>query len=126
MPNDEGVSFILLMRCNSDLSRAHSFKSRFVPFAGPVTHRRFLKHAEGYVNGFIVEAELREKNIVLDAHAYNNLRRENSAVKFCFGLFGYMLNLDLPDEIFEHPVFTRMHLAATDMVTWANVGQPFH
>ena len=72
-----------------------------------------------------MEAQLREQSIVLDVQAYDKLRRENSAVRFCFGLFGYMLNLDLPDDVFEHPVFMRMHLAATDMVTWANVGSIF-
>ena len=80
-----------------------------------------MKHTEAYVNGFTVEAGLREKNVVLDLVAYDQLRRENSAVRYCFGLFGYILDLDLPDEIFEHPVFMRMHLAAVDMVTWSNV-----
>lgn len=68
-----------------------------------------------------MEADLREQSVVLDVDSYNMLRRENSAVRYCFGLFGYLLNLDLPDEIFEHHVFMRMHLAAVDMVTWANV-----
>ena len=73
------------------------------------------------MNGFSVEAELREKNVVLDLASYDPLRRENSAVRYCFGLFGYVLGLDLPDEIFEHPIFMEMHLAAVDMVTWSNV-----
>jgi hypothetical protein len=99
----------------------HSFKARLLPDVGPATLRRFIKHTEDYVNGFGVEAELREKNVVLDIPAYNKLRRENSAVRYCFGLFGYLLDDDLPDEIFEHPVFMRMHLAAVDMIAWANV-----
>ena len=81
-----------------------------------------MQHSEAYVNGFGVEADLREQNIVLDVTSYDHLRRENSAVRYCLGLIGYLLNCDLPDEIFEHPVFMRMHLAAVDMVTWSNVG----
>ncbi|KAI0346575.1 terpenoid synthase [Trametopsis cervina] len=96
------------------------FKARFFPYAGEATLRRFMKHSEAYINAFGVEAELREKNIVLDVPAYDRLRRENSAVRYCFGLIGYLLDIDLPDEIFEHPVFMRMHLAAVDMITWAN------
>ncbi|KAI0091347.1 terpenoid synthase [Irpex rosettiformis] len=96
------------------------FRARFFPAAGPATLGRFMQHTEAYVNGFSVEAELREKDVVLDLVAYDKLRRENSAVRYCFELFGCMLNLDLPDEIFEHPVFMRMHLAAVDMVTWSN------
>lgn len=64
---------------------------------------------------------MREKNIVVDLASYDPLRRENSAVRYSFGLFGYVLSLDLPDEIFNHPVFMEMHLAAVDMVTWSNV-----
>ncbi|KAI0806333.1 terpenoid synthase [Irpex lacteus] len=96
------------------------FKARFFPNCGTASLRRFMQHTEDYVNGFTVEAGLREKNVVLDLVSYDKLRRENSAVRYCFGLFGYLLDLDLPDEIFEHPVFVRMHLAAVDMVTWAN------
>lgn len=74
------------------------------------------------MRGFGREAELREKDVVLDIESYNVLRRENSAVRYCFGLFGYLLDLDLSDSIFYHPIMLRMHLAAVDMVCWANVG----
>lgn len=105
----------------ADLRHKLSFKKRFFPFAGPATARRFLKHSEDYVLGFAREAELREKNVVLDLASYDPLRRENSAVRYCFGLFGYILDMDLPDEIFKQPVFMEMHLAAVDMICWANV-----
>lgn len=73
------------------------------------------------MRGFGREAELREKTIVLDMQSYMVLRRENSAVRYCFGLFGYLLDLDLPDTIFYHPVMMRLHLAAVDMICIANV-----
>lgn len=73
------------------------------------------------MRAFGKEAHLRENGIVLDVDSYNALRRENSAVRYCFGLFGYLLGLDLPDEIFYHPILIRMHLAAVDMVCWSNV-----
>lgn len=73
------------------------------------------------MNALAVEAQLRERGEVLDLDSYTVLRRENSAVRFCFGLFGFVLGHDLPDDIFEHPVFMRMHLAAVDMVCWSNV-----
>ncbi|EPT02354.1 hypothetical protein FOMPIDRAFT_1048039 [Fomitopsis schrenkii] len=72
------------------------------------------------VNAVAVEAELRERDEVLDPESYIVLRRENSAVRLCFGMFGFTLGLDLPDEIFEHPVLMRLHLAAVDMICWAN------
>lgn len=96
------------------------FRQRFAPYAGPVTFARFLKHTEGYVRGFGREAELRETGEVLDVESYDVLRRDNSAVRYCLSLVGYILGLDLPDEIYEHPVYLEMHLAAVDMITWSN------
>ncbi|CCM04973.1 uncharacterized protein FIBRA_07171 [Fibroporia radiculosa] len=96
------------------------FRSRLLQVDVPACHRRFVKHCEDYVNAFAVEAELRERQEVLSLDAYMPLRRENSAVRFCFGLFGYVLGMDLPDEVYEHPVMVRMHLAAVDMVCWSN------
>lgn len=89
--------------------------------AGPATARRFIEHVADYVTSVTEEAGLREKNIVLDLESYDTIRRDNSAVRTAFGLFGYVLGHDLPDEIFYHPVYMDMYLAAVDMVTWANV-----
>ncbi|CAL1716774.1 unnamed protein product [Somion occarium] len=96
------------------------FRARLFPRMGPACYRRFIKHAEDYVNGFTREAEYRELGVVLDMASYEVLRRENSAVRFFFGLFGYVLGLDLPDEVFHHPVMMEMHLAAVDTVCWSN------
>ncbi|KAI0077885.1 terpenoid synthase [Panus rudis PR-1116 ss-1] len=96
------------------------FRQRLFPRMGPATYRRFLQHCKDYVDGFTKEAELREHNVVLDSASYEALRRENSAVRFCFGLFGYVLGLDLPDYIFNDPVMMSMHLAAVDTVCWSN------
>lgn len=88
---------------------------------GPYTLSRFLKHTEDYVSAFGREAELRERDVVLDVESYNVIRRENSAVRYCFGLFGYIFGQDLPDSIYYHPIMLKMHIAAVDMVCWANV-----
>lgn len=87
----------------------------------PACYRRFIQHCKDYITAVGKEAELRENDLVLDVDSFQILRRENSAVRFCFGLFGYVLGLDLPDEIYEHPVMMSMHLAAVDMVCWSNV-----
>lgn len=67
------------------------------------------------------EAEYRERGEVLDMESFKHLRRENSAIRLCFGLFEYSLGIDLPDEVFENPTFERLYWAAADMVCWANV-----
>lgn len=83
--------------------------------------RRFLVHSKDYIEAVTREAELREEGKVLDLASYTPLRRENSAVRLCFGLFEYCLGLDLPDEVFEDPVFISLYRAAMDMVCWSNV-----
>ena len=68
-----------------------------------------------------LEAEYRERGEILDMESFKHLRRENSAIRLCFGLFEYSLGIDLPDEVFQHPIFERLYWAAADMVCWANV-----
>lgn len=97
------------------------FTARLLKHCGPLTYRRFIKHCKDYIEAVAHEADLREHGTVLDLDSYITLRRENSAVRFCCGLAGYALGIDLPDEIVEHPAFMAMHLATVDMVCWSNV-----
>jgi hypothetical protein len=93
-----------------------------VPNAGPRTLRRFLNRCTSYVDAISKEAQLRERGEVLDLSSFIRLRRENSAVRLCFGLFEYVLGVDLPDEVFDDPCFMSLYWAACDCVCWANVG----
>ncbi|KZT12717.1 terpenoid synthase [Laetiporus sulphureus 93-53] len=106
-------------RTCKDLSR------RLQEYDMPANHRRLLKHCKHYIAAAALEAKVRERNEALAFERYMAaLRRENSAVRFCFGLFGFVLGHDLPDEVFEHPVMMRMHLSAVDMVFYSyNVEQ---
>ncbi|KAE9408444.1 terpenoid synthase [Gymnopus androsaceus JB14] len=82
------------------------FRKRYMSSAGPKSAKR--------------EAELREHGEVLDLEAFIPLRRENSAVRLCFGLFEYVLGLDLPQEVFDDATFMEAYWAAADMICWAN------
>lgn len=90
--------------------------------AGVNCRRRFLEHCEDYIEAISKEAEYRERNEVLDMEQYEALRRENSAVRLCFMLAMYALNIDLPDEVFENSAFMTVYFSACDLVCWANVG----
>ncbi|KAH9035467.1 isoprenoid synthase domain-containing protein [Lactarius deliciosus] len=96
------------------------FRARLTRTSGPCSFRRFLKHCQDYIECVAQEAEYRERGEVLDMESFKHLRRENSAIRLCFGLFEYSLGIDLPDEIFENPVFESLYWAAADMVCWAN------
>ncbi|KAH9856521.1 terpenoid synthase [Lenzites betulinus] len=96
------------------------FKQRFLAFAGPNSYRRFLMHCDDYVNAVAREAEYRERGQVLDIASYQTLRRENSAIRVCFGLFEFALGIDLPDAVFHDVHFMTLYWAAADMVCWSN------
>jgi hypothetical protein len=49
------------------------------------------------------------------------LRRENSAVRCCFTFIEYNLGIELPDAVFDNPIFQSVYFAAVDMVCWTNV-----
>ena len=61
---------------------------------------------------------------VLDLASYIGHRRDNSAVFACFALFEYSLDIDLPDEVVEHPAFKNLQDWGCDLVCWANVRLP--
>ncbi|KAF9266511.1 terpenoid synthase [Marasmius fiardii PR-910] len=96
------------------------FRARYFRGAGPISSARFLRHCADYIRAVSTEAELRERGEVLDVNSFTELRRDNSAVVLCFDLFEYTLDIDLPEEVFEHPTFMEMYWAAADMVCWAN------
>ncbi|KAI0710104.1 terpenoid synthase [Earliella scabrosa] len=98
----------------------HEFKQRFLEYAGPGCYRRFLVHCVDYVNAVAREAELRERGEVLDTASFKTLRRENSAIRLCFGLFEFVLGVDLPDAVFQDEHFMTLYWAAADMVCWSN------
>lgn len=97
------------------------FRARYLRLAGPNTSRRFLKHCKDYIDAVAREAELRERGEVLGVDSFTTLRRENSAIRLCFGLIEYVRGIDLPDEVFEDSNFMDAYWAAADMVCWANV-----
>ncbi|VDB85485.1 unnamed protein product [Peniophora sp. CBMAI 1063] len=105
----------------SEISRmTKEFRARLVRTCGARSFARFQQHSADYVECVAREAELREANAVLDPQSFRDLRRENSAIRLCFGLFEYTLGIDLPDKVFEDDTFKTLYWAAADMVCWAN------
>lgn len=107
--------------CCSLLIFSPRLRARFVGHADSV---RLLKLCEGYVSAVVSEAELREKDEILDLESFIILRRQNSAVPLCFGVIEYAYGINLPDDVCYEPNFIKAQLAGIDMVCWSNVG--FH
>lgn len=108
------------IRCKNNLAIL-SFQIAHIDKCGPNVARRFIRNFCKYVEIVGTEAELREKNQVLDINGYIHFRRETSAVRTCFDLVEYCLGLDLPEYVHEDPVFISGYNAAMDLVFWANV-----
>ncbi|TFK40242.1 isoprenoid synthase domain-containing protein [Crucibulum laeve] len=96
------------------------FRARFVRLAGPNNTRRFVHLCEEYTKCVGKEAELREQGQVLDIKSFIPLRRNNSAVLLCFCLVEYILGIDLPDTVYDDPIFMNAYWAAVDLVCWSN------
>ncbi|KAI0316728.1 terpenoid synthase [Amylostereum chailletii] len=96
------------------------FRARLLRSAGPNSFRRFLRHSADYIDCVAKEAEYRERGEVLDLESFKHLRRENSAIRLCFGLLEFTLGIDLPDEVFDDDRFAALYWSAADMVCWAN------
>jgi hypothetical protein len=94
---------------------------RLIKTIEPNTFRRFLAHCDAYIDSVIQEARLRDDGEVLAFEDYVHLRRENSAVRVCFGMISYIVGIDLPEVVFADPNFQKMYFSAVDMVCLSNV-----
>ncbi|KAH7906978.1 terpenoid synthase [Hygrophoropsis aurantiaca] len=96
------------------------FRIRFVEQLGPRSAKRFMTHAQDYIDAFVIEAELRDKGKILDLASYPTLRRNNSANHISFDFAEFGLEIDLPDELFQDTTFMQIYYAASDMIWWSN------
>jgi len=74
-----------------------------------------------YFQGVQQEASYRTGGFSPDLQTYIEIRRETSACKPVFDLIEYSLDLELPDDVIEHPIIMALNQGANDLVTWANV-----
>ena len=104
----------------NDLSPSR-FRARLYKRAKPNCRRRFYHICADYIDAVGRVAEYRVQGKVLDLASYRELRRDNSAAYTCFELFEYALDIDLPDEVVEHPTFKNLQNWGCDLIWWANV-----
>ncbi|KDR71994.1 hypothetical protein GALMADRAFT_229201 [Galerina marginata CBS 339.88] len=81
---------------------------------------RFIDHFCQAVEKTGAEADLREKDQILDLDGYISLRRGTVAVRVVFDLVEYCLGLDLPQYVHEDPAFISAYNAGIDLIAWTN------
>ncbi|KAG1857995.1 isoprenoid synthase domain-containing protein [Suillus tomentosus] len=90
------------------------FWVRAIQSASPSSQRHFLETFTASLHGFVAEALDREQGHRRSIDDYMKLRRYTVCLKPC--LFIYEMGMDLPDEVFHHPVIMDLAECITDLV----------
>ncbi|KZT08381.1 terpenoid synthase [Laetiporus sulphureus 93-53] len=81
-----------------------------------LSQRRFIECFRAYLTAVVEEAADREDKMILSFDKYLSKRRDTSGPRPIIAL----LALDLPDEVFNHPLMGQMSDCATDLVLLDN------
>jgi Terpene synthase family 2, C-terminal metal binding len=107
------------------LKRFCSFWKRLLPTSFHGAQQRFIETFGFFFQAVTQQAKDRHSKDIPDLESYISLRRDTSGCKPCWALIEYANNLDIPDEVMDHPLIRGLGEAANDFVSWSNVGRPF-
>ncbi|KAG1889676.1 terpenoid synthase [Suillus fuscotomentosus] len=90
------------------------FWARAIQSASLPSQRHFLETFGEYINSVVVEALDREQSRRRSLDDYLKLRRKTVGVKPSFSIFE--MGIDLPDEVFYHPVIMNLADCITELI----------
>ncbi|PPQ77980.1 hypothetical protein CVT25_015447 [Psilocybe cyanescens] len=96
------------------------YYKRLICTASPGAQQRFIETFDFFFQSVTQQALDRAAGVIPDLESYIALRRDTSGCKPCWALIEYASNLDIPDEVMEHPTILALGEAANDLVTWSN------
>ena len=105
----------------STISYRSSLWRRYTQTASSSTQQRFIETFDFYFQAVTKQALDRQSDEIPDLESYIALRRDSSGCKLCFTFIEYANNLDIPEEVMDHPLLRSLVEAANDLVSWANV-----
>ncbi|MCJ1269147.1 hypothetical protein MMC22_009036 [Lobaria immixta] len=82
----------------------------------PGARERFVRAMRDYSNAALDQVQNQAQRTVLDPKSLLETRRQSIGVTPLFAMIEYFYDLDLPDEVFEHPSMIEMEKVATDFV----------
>ncbi|KAG1800461.1 isoprenoid synthase domain-containing protein [Suillus plorans] len=97
---------------------ARRFWAHAVQFASLLCQRHFLEIFDEYLHSVVVEANDRAQGRRRSLGDYLKLRRKTGGVKPCFPIL--KAGMDLPDEVFYHPVIVDLAECITDLAVIDN------
>ncbi|THH16145.1 hypothetical protein EW146_g4434 [Bondarzewia mesenterica] len=99
---------------------ARDFWSRCIRDARPDVQARFKSSMQMFFEAVQRQTEDRAAGVVPDLESYIDVRRDTSGCKPVFDLIEYSLDMELPEEVVEHPIIKALNQGANDLVTWSN------
>ncbi|KAH9902971.1 terpenoid synthase [Cubamyces lactineus] len=97
-----------------------SFWTRMQETAGPGCQQRLMSTLDTYFQAIMQQAADRGDHNIPELEEYILLRRDTSGCKTGFAFIEYAANIDLPDDVIEHPIIKALSDATNDLVSWAN------
>jgi hypothetical protein len=86
---------------------------------GPTAQRRFIETFDTYTESVVQQAEDRDKHVFRDVESYMQVRRDTIGAKPSFALLEH--DMELPDEVFNHPLMHDLRMWCIDMLCLGNV-----
>ncbi|KAJ7891626.1 isoprenoid synthase domain-containing protein [Mycena olivaceomarginata] len=86
----------------------------------PAVYHRFVETFDLFLQSVHDQAIHRTTGVIPTLEDYIRLRRDTSGCKPCWAIIEYANNLDIPNNIMDHPVVHGLGEAANDLVAWSN------
>ena len=90
-----------------------------VKTATPTSQRRFIKTFGHYMDAIVQQAKDRTRRHIRGLDSYLEVRRDTIGAKPSFAILE--LEMDLPDDVFNHPILENLRLWVIDMLCIGNV-----
>jgi hypothetical protein len=111
----------VLISCFLLIAIIDSYWRRLISTASRGVQQRFIETFDFYFQSVTQEAQDRARGAIPDLESYIALRRDTSGCRPSAVLIEYANNLDIPDEVMEHPIIRNLSDASNDLVSWSNV-----
>jgi len=105
--------------CDSPDNRNHRYWQRTIPLASTMSQVHFIDIFQKFVDSVVEQTRDRANDRILSFDEYWAIRWYNCGClpSFAFG----ELELDLPDEVYYHPLLEKMREIAIQMIAASNV-----
>lgn len=111
--------------CNEGFSITFDLSSRFWELATqsttPTAQKHFVSAFSDYVDGCVQEAADRRNGVVRSLDNFLELRLLTAGPFACWPMIE--LDMDIPDEVFDHPTLQSLRMWAAEMIVYCNVSR---